>query len=367
VLTLDISDPTQPTGIGDAVLDFGEGWNYSPIPGVYDQGRGIATLGSSLVFLSSEARYTPQGTYDGTTSRLRVVDMTNPSSPTIREVALPASRGTTGLHVSGKTIAFGHYTDSPVNSDRVRFYVNRLDLSDPNAPVLAEPVNVPGSLIAYDASSKRAFTANYRRVEAADLTWQECYEKFAIADWRPANPNAYGTDARGSCSGVLHSVNLVEVGASTARLFGSTELAATEQIGATALGDDRLFVNATAGYYGYAMIDCFDCRGGGYASQSRDVPLLTFSGIKSGTFASGRVAIKGGDYWSHSPLAATSDRAVLSTGWRGKLTVVQATDVTQPAIVREEEVFGSAWNVTTVGKLGVVAMGYDGVQTISLE
>jgi hypothetical protein len=57
---------------------------------------------------------------------------------------------------------------------------------------------------------------------------------------------------------------------------------------------------------------------------------------------------------------------VLSTGFRGKLSVVSAADPARPVILREAELSGYAYDVDLVGDSAIASLGFDGAQAISL-
>ena len=94
------------------------------------------------------------------------------------------------------------------------------------------------------------------------------------------------------------------------------------------------------------------------------MPLLTIGGISSGGFAVGRVDIEGGDYWSSSGLVASGTRVLLSTGWRGKLSVIDASDASAPELVRSVPVHGYVSDIDVAGGVAVASLGYDGAQLI---
>jgi hypothetical protein len=366
VLTVDLRDPAAPKGIGDALLEFGQNLGYYPIPGAVDRGVSAVVVGSALVFLETKYDYTGGNGPPRVTSAVRVVNMADPSQPTVTTLPLDTQSGTTGLYASGNRVAVGRYAKSST-AGRVRFYADRFDLSDASNPERLPSLNVPGSLVAYDASAERAFTADYRSVSES-LTHKACYGKYAHATFVPDN-GVWSETAIGTCSGVVQSLRLVEFTDERAVLRASLELGAEEAIGNTALGEDRLFVTLQRGGYAFGpgLVDCFDCPGIGWSPVSdTKFPVLTLSGLQSGDFAFGRLELAGGDSWGYAPLAAKGTRAVVSSGWRGKLMVIDAEDVAHPTLLREEELFGNAQQLTIAGDVGIAAMGYDGVQSIEL-
>lgn len=94
---------------------------------------------------------------DSATLRLRVVDvrLDTPTSQTFISLPIPAHRsksGFSGLFAAGNLVIFGHAepTDDP---RRVRYLLQRLDVSDPSAPRLLSPLSMPGMLVGQTSDS----------------------------------------------------------------------------------------------------------------------------------------------------------------------------------------------------------------------
>lgn len=376
LVTVDVSTPAEPKVLGQATLNFGQGWQYWGNAGLVNAGAATVMSGGAIVAMGREELYQTQSDgsteWTGTRSKVHVIDPTNPSKPTLAIVELPTSLGTTGLLSSGNSVGVGHYVQSPSDPDRVRFYVDRINLADPRHPVLLPGVNVPGSPVAYDASSSNVLTVDYRNPAVEDTTYEACQSKYKYS-WFEYNGNDYGADAKGTCHTVQQTVNLLTLSTSQASVIGSKQLGVGEWVTNVAVGRDRVFLTTGAGYYGYstgiAMVDCMGCGGyyGYYSLQETELPLLAISGLESGEFGFGRLALSGGDYWSYAPMVASNQRVLLATGWQGKLAVVDGSDVRHPTVVRESEVFGSTRSLIAIDGLGIASLDYDGVQTIRID
>jgi hypothetical protein len=375
VVTVDASGAV-PTLLGEAVLAEGANnsyyYSYYTPYGLVDHGAPMLNVGSTLVTSHTEYTYPDPNTVvpHVTVSELRVMDLSDPSQASVATVDLPTGLGTTGLMKSGSIVARSHYETSPTTQGAVRFYLDQVDVSDPAQPQLLEPVNIPGSLLAFDAANSRALTVDYRST-VRNTTSQDCYETANSYFYPPSDPNFDYTNGTAPCVQILYSINLVSFADGVATRLGRHALAAGEAVGQVALGANRAFMTLRANsFYGYGPGIAVDCAGpcgyygGGFAET--ELPLLTVAGLESGEFAVGRVTIKGGDYWSYSPIVAQGARAALSNGWRGSLSVIDASDAAAPSVVRTVEVGGYVNQLTLIGNTAVAAMGYDGVQTISL-
>lgn len=374
LVTVDVNQPSSPTILGNATVDSGSGWSYWYYG--YDMvnaGASAVFAGNAIVTMSSEsvvAETRATGDIYKQKSTLHVIDPTDPSAPLVRTVELPLSLGASGLLASGSTVAVGRYVESPTNPERVRFYVDRIDVSDPAQPRIAESVNVPGSPVAFDAESSNLVTVDYTRLDKEGITYPECYKTYGNS-WFEYQNDQYGEDVPGVCHTIQETIYLVKVGASVASVLGMQSLELGQTVSNFAVGDDRVFMSTGASYRYYGgMADVAMCRGCGYAYyavQSAPLPLLVVGGLGSGQFGLGSVELTGGDAWSYSPMIADGQRVLLSTGWQGKLSVVDASNLSQVSLVREVEVLGSAQSLTAIQGMGVASLGSDGVQTIPIK
>jgi hypothetical protein len=371
VLTVDVSDATKPELVGNVDLAFrpnyygyghydGYGYGY----GLVQSGAGIVSVGSTLAVSDRTLDWSSNGEPVATPGYLKVVDLANPEAPRVRSVRLSAGLGFTGLLASGNTIATSHYERSATNPDRVRFFVDRVDVSDASNPRALPKVNVPGSLVAFDAESSNAVTTDYERVVISNVTYATCLERYASYGFEPNNAGNYTESSRGRCTVIRQTLRLVHIADDAASVVDSMALPLGETITTTALGDDRLFAalgNANR-YYGY--------HGGYYGYYSSfaesELPLVVISGIRSGSFRAARLGLSAGDYWGSVPLVASGTRAALSTGFRGKLVVVDAENADEPSVVREVELGGWVQDLDIVGDAAIASLGYDGAQAISL-
>jgi hypothetical protein len=376
VHTVDVTDPSDPRVLGDAAVEVVNGGDYGRVIGGVTSGSGAVALGSALVVLGGEMRYDEHGKLVGSRPLVHVLDLTDPKAPELTTLTVGDASGTTGLTASGSMVALGRSLPSPVDPERVRFFLDRIDVSDPSLPVLMPSLNVPGSLLAIDAAEERAFTVDYRLVREQDVTLEDCYAGHTNASFEP-DGGVWGPGAQGVCVSIRQTLNLVGLEGSRAQILGSLELEPDESIGAAALGDDRLFalLGGGANYLrggstdggvgtGGAVAPCAGC--GWTPVVASDVPILVASGLETGNLTYGRLSLQGGDAWAYRPLAAAGDRALLSLGWRGKLSVIEAADPTAPTLLREANLVGSVQQLSIAGDVGIAALGYDGVQTISL-
>lgn len=369
IITVDTTNPDGPSVVGNTDLGFVPQYYYGYAPGLVWSGTQLLNSDSTLVLSNHEYTYNQQGYVESQRREAVVVDMSTPAEPHTTKVPLPHGVGATGLMLDGKIVATSHYQVSPTNPDRVRFYLDRIDISDAANPELLPPVNIPGSLLAYDATAERAVTVDYRTVDL-ETTMRACHEQERGWFEYPSSNYDYET-ARVTCHTTIQTLRLVAIADGVASVVDSIELERGEAVGATALGEGRLFVALGGGYYGYGYAVSDVAFGYGYYSSfaAGKAELVVLGGIRSGAFEMGRLELETGNnyYGSLNQLVAAGDRAVVATGWQGSLTVVDASDASAPVVVREVEVPGYVQGLTILGNTAVASLGYDGVQTIAIE
>jgi uncharacterized secreted protein with C-terminal beta-propeller domain len=368
VVVVDVSDPSEPKFVAKhEILRSGyPGSYYGYGYGLASSGKDVVQIGSTLGVLSTNSECAnPECTYSNTHTFVDVVDLSDPATPRSKSLTMPVGLGTTGLVTSGNVIALSHYVALDSAGNRVRFFLDRIDVSDPAQPVMATPKNVPGSLLAYDADENNAVTVDYQAVTERKADYNECYEKYGwYAQFEYDDQQSY--TGPGTCYAIRQSLKLVGFSTPIPIVRGSYELDPGRYVGLSATGDDRTFVTMqNTGYYyggvgeGYGL--------GWSVVQDFEMPVIVLAGLRSGDFAVGELEVQGGDYWSASALQASGQRAILSAGWRGKLSVVDGADAASPSVVKEVEIHGYVSDLDVAGDRAVISLGLDGAQLVDLE
>jgi hypothetical protein len=118
----------------------------------------VAFAADGLAFRRWEPIYDGQGQYVDENSKFYLVDLANPDAPAIASTIITDfGDGWWGnMRMVGDTLWVSHYEwfDRPGNSNHwtVRFYADRMDLSDRSHPRVGAKVNVPGLVIGGSAS-----------------------------------------------------------------------------------------------------------------------------------------------------------------------------------------------------------------------
>src|SRR5690606_33223648 len=384
VVTLDVSDTSEPELAGEATLDFYPSSGRSHVPGMIDNGASSVGVGDQLVFTQHNIQYNNLGFITESDYSLEVVDFSDANEPRRTSLTMPKSLGSTGLLVSGDLVVSSHFEVSPDNANNVRFYLDRVDLSEPQAPKLLDAVNIPGSLLAYDAEQSRALTVDYYDAYIEDISPQQCYEE-EFGQFLSSDPNLIDWEAgRGPCTARRFKLHLVEVSEETASIVESYDVDKGVSISAVAMGDDRVFLGTgmSGGYYGGDDIAVSmppvstpgEAIGGGgfigyssypvYTSQAK---LLVVSGLSSGELTVAPVELEVTDrFYGFSALRAQGKKAVLAAGWQGQMSVIVASDAANPVVSSSIELAGSVSDMELVGDTAEAALGHSGVKTLSL-
>jgi hypothetical protein len=172
VQAVDISNPAAPKLRGkldlapDSVGYWGWGW-WS-----WGYGDEAAMVGHTLAMHRSYWSYWEDCwgcNSQQKPDQVTILDLSNPDAPRLAStVDLGGSSWSWGLHASGNFAWITHFEWVPLTrGGQVRYYVDRIDLSNPSAPRLLPKVNVPGVFFAASPDGKRVYTQ--------EVTWSSSW------------------------------------------------------------------------------------------------------------------------------------------------------------------------------------------------
>ncbi|MCH2109861.1 MAG: beta-propeller domain-containing protein [Polyangiaceae bacterium] len=244
--------------------------------------------------------------------------------------------------VSGNFVASQH--EEPLNdgSGRVRYYLDRLDLSDPQNPILLNPVNIPGQLVNYNDVDHTLVTIDWVSEEVNGQNWRDCHDQDRSSDY-------YFDEQRRKCVFYQRRVNTLELRDDLAWRKGMKNLEANQRVGAIAVTDSRIFYVAELGsqdgesvkWLGSLAID-----GEGYLSELEDTDVQL------------RTA------WGSANLFARGDRAFMTS--EGQLQAVDTATANPSSQVFEK----NGWSCTSFDVTEdtlYCALGQYGVSSFDLE
>ncbi len=134
--------------------------------------------------------------------------------------------------VSGDIVVSQH--EEPVNdgTGRVRYYLDRLDVSDPENPVLLPAVNIPGSVVHFDQDTGRVVTIDYLLEERAAQEWSDCYDN---------NHSGYFDEADHVCRTYKRRLNSLTLDGDVAKRVSQSLIDGDVWASSVAVSDERVF------------------------------------------------------------------------------------------------------------------------------
>jgi len=133
----------------------------------YNGGEIVQVGGDALAVRRWHPNYGPQGQYEPASSDLYVVDLSNPDSPSLSSVVITNDwNGWWGdMKVVNNTLYTTHY-EWPYGfgpNEHVKYYLDQIDLTDRQNPVIGAKINVPGVLVGGSTTDPSLlYTIDYR-------------------------------------------------------------------------------------------------------------------------------------------------------------------------------------------------------------
>jgi len=280
--------------------------------------------------------------------RIHVVDFASPAQPKTHAIALPDSLGESPLHLFQGTVLTSRWVQSKKNPDKVRFFVDRVDLNGPT-PTLLPSINTPGSLLLADEASSRFVTTDYHaeRVAVAKEPngYTACQAKLGHTAW-------YDWES-GNCTRVTRDFKLADVAGAKVTLR-QTMSPPSQNIAGVQIADDRIYVTR------YKQYDYSSSSGYAQPKVLEDGGLWAIGGIRAGQLAIVSEMIGDADW----PLAAHGTKVALYT--QGGLAIYD-TATPKPTLVSQATLrgYGYSSHVLMSDSRAVASLGEWGLQTIS--
>ena len=364
VASIDFTDPTAPTVKGTVDVPatawasgyygwggyYGYGYGYD----LLTSGDAIVKLDGALAFL----RIDQNQQWDGDPNDLEqafveIVDLTDPDAPThAKTVTLPHGAGHTPLVASGSTILSTHWVPLDEDPTKAKFYLDRIDASTPAAAVNLEPVNVPGSLVSWDAASGRLLTMDYQPVVLDDVDYQTCWNELGYsATFEPSVPEDY--ESLGTCTGRHRSFKLASVVGDGAFLLDSLSIPLGSSTSAPLLGDDRVFVGISDSDYGE--------YGDYYSSSFR---WMVLAGMDAGAL---QMRLEARPEAIEGYAAGASGTSLVLLDWYGlELRTLDTSDLDAMTITAEGSLSSWPYDVSVSGDRAYASLGPYGVEVVEL-
>jgi hypothetical protein len=330
IQVVDLSNGVQLRGKVQLPMDpwgwYGWGWYGCWYYDWFWGNEAVQVEGNALAFRRWEPIYDPTNGYTlDSNSALWVVDLANPDAPTIASTTIvdDAQAWWGNMQVVGNVLYTGHYEwfERPSNDSQswtVRYYADRIDLTDRKHPKVGAKINVPGLLVGGS----------------------------------PDDPNLlYAIDYRWDSNIARDDFNVVRVEGDVAKLISTTAL--DGWVGST-------FVRGNVAYMsGEQYAD--STTGGAYTVNLHAIDLTNPAAPVD------RVS-QSANGWGWL-LDVEGDRAVLTSGWGPNgVDIYQLTDGQAPQFRQFTRTLG--WWANGVSRQDntlYLTSGYWGVQKIDLQ
>ncbi len=323
VARFDVTNPQAPRLTGRQTFDFAfDPWGFYGYFGwgnsILGAGKPVVQLGGTLVFGVSRTLRDPDNHYRelDTTHSLEIVDTSGDGAPRLAaSVALPGIAETASLQAVGTFVLLSHREESGETAGVARFFLDRVDVSDPDAPRLLPPVNVPGSLVGFAPATGLLVTVDYQAVRLEENEYGSC----------PWGTRGYAQfiwdEASDACYGLQRSLNLARVVGDEATLLDRLTFAEAGIDGAR-LDGERLFVTLDG-----PPGDCAAADGCAPDGRGR---LVVVTGLGEGQLAVAGMVPLGGPY--SRLLAARAGHAFVVSDYPPALSDFTAHDPAAPAL-----------------------------------
>lgn len=376
---IDVSNPKKPVIVGKTEALFTErdlsnggywgwygggfwdGWAFwsyyrGQQGSLVGSGQAVVQHGAKLAYIENDREPIEIKDDDGYTKRwdfrihrrIHVLDFTTPTAPKTDAIALPDSFGSSPLHVYQGAVLTSRWVQSTKNPDKVRFFVDRVDLGGAT-PTLLSSINVPGSLLLVDEPSGRWVTTDYRATRVPANDYSDCFQKLGYTSWFDYEEQ--------QCISVARDFKLADV-AGTKVTLRQTMTPPSQNIAGVQIADDRIYVTRYA-RYDYSQSTA---SSGSYTPPKvlEDGGLWAIGGVRAGQLSI--VSEMAGD--AEWPLAAHGTKVALYSP--GGLAIYD-TATPKPTLVSEVNLrgWGYSSHVLMSDDRAIASLGEWGLQSIS--
>jgi hypothetical protein len=340
---VDIRNPSNPTYLETIEIDAPPSWWWGYGTGLSNDEKQTVQVGRALVMASNQV--------DWDVNRVRsngafhLVDVGDPTNVQVTKFERPEALAHGGLQVFGTSVVSWHMQAANADGSKVRFHLDRIDLSQPSNPSVAEPVNVPGQVVAYDPGSGRAVTADFR-LSGSNMSEQDCWQ----------HPKAHWSGYDDGCRLAHRELKLVQLSGISASLVDTTDVEGDDAaIRAVASSKERLFVQLRRG--GYVWSDDWDI-----VDVPRDEVAVFSSWLGNTLEAAASIELEGAGWWVGALRAVDSHLLFRASNGIGEL---DTTDPANPSVEIHDLVGWGCHDLKVEGRTAYCALGQFGLQTLS--
>jgi hypothetical protein len=263
---------------------------------------------------------------------LDILDVSDPTGA--RRTSLELPEDTTSAALVDSTVFLTRVEE--LGGDRLRYYLERVDVAEPTEPSWLAPVVIPGRAVAYDPSTERTLVAEGEVETLENVTLAECIERFG---WY-ALFQAATSGTTGLCSRQRTTLSVLSVGAQCPSVEARQEL------------DEAFLLETRANQRAFAALLV-------HGAESRPDALLMAT-WSDGTLDPTVTELPEGDFWG----LVAHESWVLALG-RGRIALFDAERPTAPPQLVElpgEQIQSVAFSTDSA----LVSLGEDGLFVLAL-
>jgi hypothetical protein len=262
----------------------------------------------------------------------------------------------------GNIVVSQHAEPVRGSNDQVKYYLDRIDVSDPYNPRMLPEVNIPGTAIHFNADTNELVTIDYGRSVEEATSEGDCYAR-GSGGW-------FDTSFR-RCQVTRRSLNSLLLEGDRALRKSELALDDGRRTGSIAVSDDRIFYTTSEispdAYYGYALVDV--SPGAALPAAIETAPVL----LESLRLEAGRLvplpsqelrrAPKNGYYYGQ--LLARDERVFEI--FDNRMTIVDTLDPSAPTRLTHELSNWGCQSLEVADDTAYCAVGQRGVEVIDLS
>jgi hypothetical protein len=378
---VDMSDRAAPRAVGSFAVESTSGDTYI---------TSVIQTDNTLLVGRSQGYYN----YDYRTGRVTssprffydVIELSNPASPTVAsrfevpEQAAGYGWGYFGVGGCSMDMGWGWYgggsyaelTDGdlvisqhsepvPGKPGQVKYYLDRIDVSDPYQPSLLEDINIPGTAIHFNGETNELVTLDYQETIEAAASPDDCYAR-GYYGYYDSSPQACRVTRRSINALVLEGDRAIR----TSQLF----LDRTRRTGNIAVSDNRIFYT-TMDFPVYDSSVVSGPRRAGEATAPVEMSPVTLETLRLGGGELTRLPsqvlrqLPKNGYYYYGELYARDERVFEI--FDSTVTVIDTLDPTDPARISQELPGWGCASLEVSADAAYCAVGQRGVEVIDLS
>lgn len=171
VRTADFSDPQNPRWRGELTLSdeiehiYGGGWGFYDFYWSPNAGR---PLNNQIMPFTAREVHTSETGRRYYNNFLRLIDMSDPDNPRLTDCSIAMNDYPFVNRVTHGNVLYSTHTEPAYDADgnkkayHTKYFLDRVDVSDPDAPVLLPKLSIPGELVDVDESGSLLYTVDYQ-------------------------------------------------------------------------------------------------------------------------------------------------------------------------------------------------------------